>query len=135
MSDELDDLIAAIELRVQRGPDPIDAALTSMSARLAEKGENHLHSLLHFDPGSLYVGLSNSRDGAVEVSGQGYARQSFGQTQQNVVKFPAASGSWGTIEAVVIFSEGTAVVALPMDVAKTVQAGDSLQVHLNLMFP
>lgn len=135
MSDELDDLIDHIEKLALRGPDPIEAALTTMSARLAENGETHLHSILHFDPHSLHVGLANSRDGLIEVSGQGYSRQRYDGAVSNMVKFPAAQGPWGTIEAVVFFSGNTPVVTLPMDVSKVVTAGDSLQVQLNLIFP
>lgn len=135
MSDELDDLIDRIGKLAERGPDPIDAALTTMSVRLAEQGENHLHSLLHCDLNSLYVGLANSRDGLIEVSGQGYSRQQFNQATQNLVKFPEAQSGWGTIEAVVFFSGNTPVVTLPLDVSRNLLAGESLHVQVNLIFP
>jgi hypothetical protein len=138
MSDELDVRIDTVG-RLAAVPPPVDhinVALRVMTAKLAEQHGGRfapqiLHDLLHTSPSLVSVGLSTDRTGLVEVSGGGYARQRYAGTD---VKFPAASGSWGTVEAIILFSDDTPLAAIPLARTAAVQAGDCLQVDLHLAF-
>jgi hypothetical protein len=93
-------------------------------------------------PTAWYLGLFTATPGeaggGTELSGSGYARQSFsftvsGDTATNsaAIEFPAATASWGTITHVAVFdalTTGNMIVYATLTASKVIDTGDVLRV-------
>lgn len=95
-------------------------------------------------PGAVYVGLhtgspGDADDGANEVSGGSYARQSatFGAASSGTastsatITFPAATASWGTISHISIYdasSAGNLLFHGAVTTSKAIESGDTFQI-------
>ena len=93
-------------------------------------------------PTAWYLGLFTAAPGeaggGTEISGSGYARQSFsftvsGDTATNsaAIEFPTASASWGTITHIAVFdalTTGNMIAYATLNSAKTIASGDVLRV-------
>jgi len=118
--------------------------MAAISTYLANKLLDHsLRNVSYTPPTAVYVALYKSNptaaDTGTEVSGGGYARQqitfnvsSSGQITNNAdVVFPTATASWGTVTHVGIrdaSSGGNLLYYMPLDVQKTIDAGDQLKI-------
>lgn len=90
---------------------------------------------------ALFTVVPTDAGGGTEVSGGGYARQSFvltaasGGTSSNSANiiFPTATANWGTVVAVAILdavSAGNMLMWSNLDVSKTVNSGDIFKINL-----
>ncbi len=118
--------------------------MAAISTYLANKLLDHsLRNVSYTPPTAVYVALYKSNptaaDTGTEVSGGGYARRqitfnvsSSGQITNNAdVVFPTATASWGTVTHVGIrdaSSGGNLLYYMPLDVQKTIDAGDQLKI-------
>ncbi|WP_026487646.1 phage tail fiber protein [Caldanaerobius polysaccharolyticus] len=118
--------------------------MAAISTYLANKLLDHtLRNVAYTPPTTVYVALYTSNPGAgdtgTEVSGGGYARQqitfnvaSGGQITNNAdVVFPVATASWGTVTHIGIrdaAAGGNLLYYMPLDVTKTIDAGDQLKI-------
>ena len=118
--------------------------MAAISTYLANKLLDHtLRNVAYTPPATVYVALYTSNPGpgdtGTEVSGGGYARQqatfnvaSGGQiTNDADIIFPVATASWGTVTHIGIrdaSTGGNLLYYMPLDVAKTIDAGDQLKI-------
>lgn len=93
-------------------------------------------------PTAWYVGLFTSNpgegQGGTEISGNGYVRKSATftvsgntGTTSNIIEFPAATGSWGTISYIAIFdasTNGTQIAYAALATPKTIDTADILRI-------
>lgn len=95
-------------------------------------------------PTTVYVGLhtgspGDADDGANEISGNGYARQSASFASASggsastdaTITFPAATGNWGTISHISIYDASTAGNLLyhgAVTTSKVIESGDTFQI-------
>lgn len=93
-------------------------------------------------PTAWYIGLFTSNpgegQGGSEISGNGYVRKPATftvsgntGTNSNVIEFPAATGTWGTISYIAVFdsqASGTQIAYAGLSVSKTITAGDVLRI-------
>lgn len=123
--------------------------MAAISTYLANKLLDHtLRNVSYTPPTAVYVALYKSNptaaDTGTEVSGGGYARQqitfnasSSGQITNNAdVVFPTATASWGTVTHVGIrdaSSGGNLLYYMPLDVQKTIDAGDQLKIPAGML--
>jgi hypothetical protein len=89
---------------------------------------------------ALYTVAPTDAGGGTEVSGGGYARQSFTLTAASAgassnsadITFPTATADWGTIVAVGIFDTATAgnlLMWANLTASKTVNSGDTFKIN------
>jgi len=89
---------------------------------------------------ALYTVAPSDAGGGTEVSGGGYARQSFtltaasGGASENSadITFPTATSNWGTIVAVGIFDASTGgnlLMWADLTQSKTVNSGDTFKIN------
>jgi hypothetical protein len=95
-------------------------------------------------PSTVYVGLhtgspGDANDGANEVSGGSYARQSASFSASSsgsastsaTITFPAATASWGTISHISIYdasSAGNLLFHGAVTTSKSIESGDTFQI-------
>ena len=94
-------------------------------------------------PSSVYIGLSTGSFGddasGTELSGSGYTRKvvtfsaaASGTTSNNaIIEFPAATGSWGTVSHFGVFdaaSSGNLLIHGAFTTAKTIATSDVLRI-------
>jgi len=93
-------------------------------------------------PTSWYIGLFTSDpgegQGGAELSGSAYARQSATftvsgntATTSNVIEYPAATGSWGTITHIAVYdaaTSGTQIAYAALTTSKTIDTADVLRI-------
>lgn len=91
---------------------------------------------------ALYTSNPTDADTGTEVSGVGYARKiiTFGapsngvSTNSALIEFPIANSAWGTVGWVAIrdaLTAGNMLYYTPLDVSKTITAGDTFRINSN----
>lgn len=93
-------------------------------------------------PTSWYIGLFTSdpgeAQGGTELSGSGYARQAAtftvsgnAATTSNVIEYPAATGSWGTVTHIAVYDAsagGNQIAYAALNTSKTIDTADVLRI-------
>jgi hypothetical protein len=93
-------------------------------------------------PTSWYIGLFTSdpgeAQGGTELSGSGYARQAAtftvsgnAATTSNVIEYPSATGSWGTITHIAVYDAltgGNQIAYAALTTSKTIDTADILRI-------
>jgi len=119
--------------------------MSAASDYLEDKLLDHVLGNTAFtQPSAVYVGLhtgspGDADDGANEISGNGYARQSasFAASSSGscstdaTITFPAATGTWGTISHVSLYdasSAGNLLFHGAVTTSKTIESGDTFQI-------
>lgn len=93
-------------------------------------------------PTSWYIGLFTSNpgeaQGGTELSGSAYARQAAtftvsgnAATTSNIIEYPAATGSWGTITHIAVYdaeTSGNQIAYAALTTSKTIETADVLRI-------
>lgn len=125
--------------------------MAAMSDYLEDALINHLFRNTNYTrPANIYVALftaaPNDTGGGTEVSGTGYARQavptgassewtaaSGGSTENDeIIEFPEAGASWGTVTHIGLFDASTSGNLMfhgALDTAKAVGEGDIFRIN------
>lgn len=88
---------------------------------------------------ALYTAAPSDSGGGTEVTGGSYARQSIGAfsvsgnvaSNASQIDFPTATGSWGTVTHIGVFSAvsgGTLYAWAPLTTSKSIASGDVFRV-------